>query len=47
MSATLVTYEEAKARIGALPSVLPRLDIVNLRHLETALVDKVSCIPLQ
>jgi hypothetical protein len=45
MAPTLVMYDEAKETIGALPSVAPRPNAVNLRALSTDLEQKLETIP--
>jgi len=39
------TYEEARLKIGTLPSLAPRLTFQNIRLMEADLVDKLIAIP--
>ena len=45
MSHPVITYEEAVAAIGVLPSLAPRPCATNIRALETDLTDKLIIVP--
>ena len=45
MSHPVITYEEAVAAIGVLPSLAPRPCATNIRALETDPTDKLIIVP--
>ena len=47
MSQPVVSFEDAKAAIGLLPSLAPRPNSTNIRALFINLVDKLTTIPSQ